>query len=577
MEILVCVKRVPDSAENEISVGPGGADIRREDLVYSVNEWDNYAVEEAIQIVERVGGNVTVVSVGDTEAEEIVRREMAMGANQGLLATDAAFPGSDGLGIATILKAVAQKAKYDLILTGAQADDGAAQVGGMLAALLDWPYASLVNLIKVQGDKSLRIGREIEGGSQEISDIELPCVLSIQTGINEPRYVGIRGIRKVASVEIPVLDGGALGLSPDTVGARGRQGQARGLLRPPDGCGRRDAHGKYRGSRRQAGRSPEGQGRDQVMDAKIFVFVTHTDGKADDSALELVTAAQSLFPGCTPNALVAGSGVDAVCQEVAASFGEVWKFDQAALAYPNAELLRPLLVKVLPAGATLLLAHNTFGLDLGPGLSVKLGVTYVPDVVGVDGLEGTTLKAVRQEYAGQVSAHVHCDIARGAVITVRPGAFKPAEAGAAAGQVVDRSDDAAGLAARRTFVELIQAEAGDVDITREDVLVSVGRGIGDKENIPLVEELAEAMGAALSCSRPIVDAKWLDKSRQVGTSGKTVKPRVYLALGISGSFQHVGGIKGNPFLLAINKNPKAAIFQVATIGVVADLMELRRC
>ena len=310
------------------------------------------------------------------------------------------------------------------------------------------------------------------------------------------------------------------------------------------------------------------------MDAKIFVFVTHTDGKADDSALELVTAARSLLPGCTPNALVAGSGVGAVCQEVAASFGEVWKFDQPALAYPNAELLRPLLAKVLPAGATLLLAHNTFGLDLGPGLSVKLGVTYVPDVVGVGGLDGTTLKAVRQEYAGQVSAHVHCDIARGAVITVRPGSFKPAEAGAAAGQVIDRSEDAAGLAARRTFVELIQAEAGDIDITREDVLVSVGRGIGDKENITLVEELAVAMGAALSCSRPIVDAKWLDKSRQVGTSGKTVKPRVYLALGISGSFQHVGGIKGNPFLLAINKNPKAAIFQVATIGVVADLMEL---
>ncbi|MGZ5433951.1 MAG: electron transfer flavoprotein subunit beta/FixA family protein, partial [Thermoanaerobaculia bacterium] len=142
MEILVCVKRVPDSAENEISVAPGGSDIRRDDLTYSVNEWDNYAVEEAIQIAEREGGNVTVVSVGDAEAEEVVRREMAMGAAQGLLLTDAAFDGSDGLGIATILKAAAQKGQYDLILTGAQADDGAAQVGGMLAALLDWPYAS---------------------------------------------------------------------------------------------------------------------------------------------------------------------------------------------------------------------------------------------------------------------------------------------------------------------------------------------------------------------------------------------------------------------------------------------------
>lgn len=221
MEILVCVKRVPDSAENEISVAPGGSDIRRDDLTYSVNEWDNYAVEEAIQIAEREGGNVTVVSVGDSEAEEVVRREMAMGAAQGLLLTDAAFEGSDGLGIATLLKAAAQKGQYDLILTGAQADGGAAQVGGMLAALLDWPYASLVNKIEVKGEKSLRIGREIEGGSQEVSDIETPCVLSIQTGINEPRYVGIRGIRKVASVEIPVLDAAALGVDASAVGAAG--------------------------------------------------------------------------------------------------------------------------------------------------------------------------------------------------------------------------------------------------------------------------------------------------------------------------------------------------------------------
>jgi electron transfer flavoprotein alpha subunit len=310
------------------------------------------------------------------------------------------------------------------------------------------------------------------------------------------------------------------------------------------------------------------------MDSKVFVYVGHNDGRADDSASELAAAAGTLFPNSRPTALVAGSGVAGVCQEAAAWFGEVWKFDQDALAYPNAELLRPLLVKILPAGSILLLAHDTFGLDLGPGLSVKLGVAYVPDVVGGEGVEETNLKVVRQEFAGQVSAHVHCDVSGGAVITVRPGAFRGSAPSEAAGQVVDRSADAAGLTARRRFVELIQAEAGDVDITREEVLVSVGRGIGEKENLALVEELSEAMGAALSCSRPIVDAKWLDRPRQVGTSGKTVKPKVYLALGISGSFQHMGGIKGNPFLLAINKNPKAPIFQAANVGVVADLLEL---
>ena len=125
MEILVCVKRVPDTSENEIEVGSGGKDINRDDLVYSVNEWDNYAVEEAIQIVDKVGGKVTVVTVGDDESEEVLRREMAMGANEGLLLSDDAFEGSDGKGIATILKAAVEKGSYDLIMTGAQADAGA--------------------------------------------------------------------------------------------------------------------------------------------------------------------------------------------------------------------------------------------------------------------------------------------------------------------------------------------------------------------------------------------------------------------------------------------------------------------
>ena len=237
MEILVCVKRVPDTAENEIVVNSKGTDIERGDLVYSVNEWDNYAVEEAIQIRDNVGGSVTVVTVGDGDAEEILRREMAMGADKGVLLSDDAFNGSDGKGIAAILKAEIAKGKYDLILTGAQADDGAAQVGGMLAAMLDMPYASLVNKIEIISDKVIKVGREIEGGNQEMSEIDLPCVLSIQTGINEPRYVGIRGIRKVASVEIPVHGSADLGIAAGSVGAAGAKVKRVDCFVPPMGEG----------------------------------------------------------------------------------------------------------------------------------------------------------------------------------------------------------------------------------------------------------------------------------------------------------------------------------------------------
>ena len=218
MEILVCARRVPDTSENEITLNSAGNDIERDELVYSVNEPDNYAVEEALQIVAKAGGNVTVVTVGGEDDEEILRREMAMGAHHGVLISDEAFNGSDGRGIATILKGFVQKGNYDLILTGVQAEDGGAQVGAMLAAMLDYPFASLVNSIEVLDGRKLKIGREIAGGNREISEIDLPCVLSIQTGINEPRYVGMRGIRAVASVPIPTYGMSELGIDPGAIG-----------------------------------------------------------------------------------------------------------------------------------------------------------------------------------------------------------------------------------------------------------------------------------------------------------------------------------------------------------------------
>jgi electron transfer flavoprotein alpha subunit len=307
---------------------------------------------------------------------------------------------------------------------------------------------------------------------------------------------------------------------------------------------------------------------------EVFAYIKHAQGVADDSALELIVAAKKIAPGAPVTAVVTGSGadLDKVCTAMAAVYNAVWKIDNAALAYPNAEVVRKALVNVLPAGSIVLLPHDTFGMDMGPGLSIKMNVPFVADIVGVDGVDGGTLKVVRQEFSGQVSTHVTCDISNGAVMNIRGGVFQ-ADGSAAGGPVVDKSGAAGDLSAKRTFLEVVAAEAGDVDITKSEVLVSVGRGIEDQENLEIVFELAKAMGADVSCSRPIVDAKWLEKSRQVGTSGQTVKPKVYMAMGISGSFQHLGGLKGNPFIVAVNKNPKAPIFQVADVGIEANILE----
>jgi len=309
--------------------------------------------------------------------------------------------------------------------------------------------------------------------------------------------------------------------------------------------------------------------------ARIFAYIVHKAGVADDSAAQLAAAAKKIDPAASPIALLTGFGADlaAACSAVRASYAEIWTISNEALAYPNAELIRKSLVKVVPPGSIVLVAHEHFGIDLAPGLSIKLNSTFVSDVLDIAGIEGSDLKVVRQEFGGQVSAHVRCNISSGAVVTVRPGAFKPLESAPVAATVVDKSTEVGALTAGRRYLETIVAEAGDVDITKQNVLVSIGRGIQKQENVAIAQELADALGAAVSCSRPVVDAKWLGKSRQVGSSGKTVKPKVYLACGISGSFQHLAGLKGSPFLIAINKNPKAPIFQVADVGIVDDILE----
>ncbi len=308
---------------------------------------------------------------------------------------------------------------------------------------------------------------------------------------------------------------------------------------------------------------------------QIYAYIPHTNGVAADAALEFPSAAKKIDAGASVTAVVTGSGadLDKVAESMTSTYSQIIKIDNADLAYPNAEIVRKALINIIPADAIFLAAHDTFSMDLAPGLSVKMESAYAADIVDFEGVDGTNLKAIRQELGGAVNIHVNIDISSGAVITVRPGSFAPVEGASASGSIADKSSDAGDLSAKRKFLKIVEAEVGDVDITKSDVLVSIGRGIEDEDNIEIAQELAEAMKAVVSCSRPIVDAKWLEKSRQVGTSGLTVKPKVYMAMGISGSFQHMGGVKGKPFIVAVNKNPKAPIFQVADVGIVEDILD----
>ena len=238
MEIIVCIKRVPETAEADLVIDKTGRDIEKEGLVFDLNEWDNYAVEEAVLLKDTYGGTVTAISMGSEEVNEILRRALAMGADQAIRLTDPGFEGSDGYAIAKILSKAIEPLSYDLILTGVQTeDDGYGQVGPTLAQMLGIPHAALVNQIEgIEGGRA-RVHRELEGGLEEVLDIELPAVLTIQTGINEPRYVSIMGIRKVAQKEIRVLGLQDLGMKPEEAGEGGSLTVVEGASFPPVGEG----------------------------------------------------------------------------------------------------------------------------------------------------------------------------------------------------------------------------------------------------------------------------------------------------------------------------------------------------
>lgn len=214
MNIIVCVKRVPLTQEVDLEIDSSKKDVRRDMLAYVMNEWDNYAIEEAILIKDKLGGSVTAVTIGSEDDEEVLRRCLAMGADKAIR-VDPGDRELDPYTTSKILTAAISGLEHDLVLTGVQAEDSnEGAVGIMLAEHLGLAHSAVVVGIEPEeGEATIRV--ELEGGIDEVSKIRLPAVLSIQTGINEPRYVSIMGIRKAAKKELNVIDLGELELSEE--------------------------------------------------------------------------------------------------------------------------------------------------------------------------------------------------------------------------------------------------------------------------------------------------------------------------------------------------------------------------
>jgi len=233
LDVIVCVKHVPETAEAELKIDASGKAVEKTGLVYDINEWDDYALEEAVRIREKQGGSVTAITIGPDDSDSTLRKCLARGADKAIRLADPKFEGSDGYAIAKILHSVVKTIHYDLILTGMQAgDDGSAMVGPILAQLLGIPHATMVKKLEL-GLGTAKANRELEGGLEEQVEVKLPALFSIQTGINEPRYVSIMGIRKAMQKEIKIMSLADTGLSENDVGLAGSWLRIEKLYVPP--------------------------------------------------------------------------------------------------------------------------------------------------------------------------------------------------------------------------------------------------------------------------------------------------------------------------------------------------------
>jgi electron transfer flavoprotein alpha subunit len=311
--------------------------------------------------------------------------------------------------------------------------------------------------------------------------------------------------------------------------------------------------------------------------AEIFVLAEHREGKLRDITGEMLGAGEKIatVQGASLTAVLLGKGVESLAGELATVASNVLVVEDALLEHFNSivyqKVLSSLISKYRPF--LTLIGNTAFGMDLAPSLAVEKGFPLVTDCIDLS-FEGNRLKATRSIYGGKVNANVALREADGYVATVRPGAFGPAIPADKKGALILEPSPLQGPIDSKTFVKYLEAPLTGEDITQAEIIVAVGQGIGGPENIPAVEEVAKNLGGVLACSRPVVDRNWLPKERQVGISGKTVNPKVYLAIGISGAFQHVTAMQGSETIIAINKDPRAPIFGVADYGIVADFKNI---
>lgn len=576
MRILICLKQVPDTTEVKLT---GDLTLEREFVAQVLNPADESALELGLELKEKHGGTVTVLTMGPKRAEGMLREALSRGADEAVLMTSPRFAGADTLVTAHCL-AEAEKALggFDLILCGRRAVDGeTGQVGPMVAALLERPC--VVNATEGEiAEGCLRALQLTEAGSQEWK-APLPAVMTLCEWSHALRLPTISGLRRAAQADVRSCEPEDLGIDPATCGLKASPTRVTHISARPVGvrpCVKTsfaevmkalEAKGLALGAAGQETLAPTAVSadKDEQSAAITIAVLCEDDGNA---AAELLGKARQLTPSGRvlalseteepPLSAFASFGADE-----AAALGRLT--DDCAQADRIADALRQLQPDAVLFPATIR------GRFLSAWAAAKLHTGLTADCTALSLTETGLLKQVRPAFGGNLTAEILCKTARPQMASVRPGVF-PEPATLTGRTCALRPLKLAASPERMERLSFTPAESG-VSLQGAPVIVTGGKGVGSKKGFEKLEELAALLGGGVGATRSAVDAGWISYPHQIGQTGITVRPRLYLAFGVSGLVQHTVGMSSSGVVVAVNKDRNAPIFACADYGIVADWEE----
>lgn len=576
MRILICLKQVPDTTEVKLT---DDLTLEREFVAQVLNPADESALELGLELKEKHGGIVTVLTMGPKRAEGMLREALSRGADEAVLMTSPRFAGADTLVTARCL-AEAEKALggFDLILCGRRAIDGeTGQVGPMVAAMLNRPCVVNATEGEIE-DGCLRALQLTEAGSLQWK-APLPAVMTLCEWSHALRLPTISGLRRAAQANVRICEPEDLGIDPASCGLKASPTRVTHISARPVGvrpCVKTsfaevmkalEAKGLALGAPGQAEAAPAASASPEIENSTAITIAVLCEGDGS-AAAELLGKARQLTPSGRVLALFE---TPEPSLSAFASFGadEAVPLGKLADDCAQAERIADALRQLQPDAA--LFPATIRGRFLSAWVAARLHTGLTADCTALSLTETGLLKQVRPAFGGNLTAEILCKTARPQMASVRPGVF-PEPAPLTGRTCALRPLKLAASPERLERLAFTPAESS-VSLQGAPVIVTGGKGVGSKKGFEKLEELAALLGGGVGATRSAVDAGWIGYPHQIGQTGVTVRPRLYLAFGVSGLVQHTVGMSSSGVVVAVNKDRNAPIFACADYGIVADWEE----